>query len=123
MRSGAGHPAAPTMVLHELTHQQAASCGASMEVWICNAPNALQVKFCDTGGLEVLSAGRHSGGEKSVSTIMFLLSLQKITRTPFRVVDEINQGMDQTNERKVFQARLPCSHSRSGGLVLRGQSF
>jgi hypothetical protein len=25
-----------------------------------------------------------------------------VTETPFRVVDEINQGMDQVNERKVF---------------------
>jgi chromosome segregation ATPase len=63
----------------------------------------IRVKFRDEGGLEVLSASRHSGGEKSVSTIMYLLSLQKITQTPFRIVDEINQGMDQTNERRVFQ--------------------
>jgi structural maintenance of chromosomes protein 5 len=68
----------------------------------------IRVKFRDEGGLEVLSASRHSGGEKSVSTIMYLLSLQKITRTPFRVVDEINQGMDQTNERKVFQVCRRC---------------
>ena len=53
--------------------------------------------------MQVLSPAHHSGGEKSVSTIMYLLSLQGITQTPFRVVDEINQGMDQTNERKVFQ--------------------
>lgn len=65
----------------------------------------IRVKFRDVGDLEVLSAARHSGGEKSVSTIMYLLSLQKITSTPFRVVDEINQGMDSTNERKVFQVR------------------
>ena len=66
----------------------------------------LQVKFREEGQLEVLDRARHSGGEKSVSTIMFLLSLQKITATPFRVVDEINQGMDATNERKVFQVGL-----------------
>lgn len=28
--------------------------------------------------------------------------LQHVTVTPFRVVDEINQGMDRVNERKVF---------------------
>ena len=56
--------------------------------------------------VQVLSPAHHSGGEKSVSTIMYLLSLQGITQTPFRVVDEINQGMDQTNERKVFQVCL-----------------
>jgi hypothetical protein len=31
-----------------------------------------------------------------------LFELQGVTETPFRVVDEINQGMDQVNERKVF---------------------
>ena len=28
--------------------------------------------------------------------------MQHVTVTPFRVVDEINQGMDRINERKVF---------------------
>ena len=62
--------------------------------------------------LQVLSPERHSGGEKSVATIMYLLSLQGITNTPFRVVDEINQGMDQTNERKVFQAMVDASKKK-----------
>jgi chromosome segregation ATPase len=31
--------------------------------------------------------------------MLFLLSLQHVTGTPFRVVDEINQGMDARNER------------------------
>ncbi len=43
-----------------------------------------------------------SGGERSVSTIMFLMALQDMVRSPFRVVDEINQGMDEKNERVVF---------------------
>ena len=30
------------------------------------------------------------------------MPLQNVTRCPFRVVDEINQGMDPVNERKVF---------------------
>ena len=30
------------------------------------------------------------------------LAVQNVTVCPFRVVDEINQGMDQINERKVF---------------------
>jgi structural maintenance of chromosomes protein 5 len=60
--------------------------------------------------MQVLSPAHHSGGEKSVSTIMYLLSLQGITKTPFRVVDEINQGMDQTNERKVFQAMVEAAN-------------
>ena len=52
--------------------------------------------------MKTLSAGAHSGGEKSVATILYLLSLQRVTEAPFRIVDEINQGMDEDNERKVF---------------------
>lgn len=44
-----------------------------------------------------------SGGEKSVSTMLYLISLQNLTQFPFRVVDEINQGLDPTNERNMFQ--------------------
>ena len=33
---------------------------------------------------------------------MYLMSLQELTASPFRVVDEINQGMDERNERLVF---------------------
>ena len=33
---------------------------------------------------------------------MYLMALQEMTRSPFRVVDEINQGMDERNERLVF---------------------
>ncbi len=36
-----------------------------------------------------------------MSTILYLIALQDVTVTPFRVVDEINQGMDPINERKV----------------------
>jgi len=38
-----------------------------------------------------------------VSTIFYLMSLQALTRSPFRVVDEINQGMDPRNERLVHK--------------------
>jgi len=31
--------------------------------------------------------------ERSVSTIVYLVSLQDLTNCPFRVVDEINQGL------------------------------
>jgi len=44
-----------------------------------------------------------SGGERSVATIMFLMALQDMVKSPFRVVDEINQGMDERNERLVFK--------------------
>ncbi|PNX99869.1 structural maintenance of chromosomes protein 5-like, partial [Trifolium pratense] len=63
----------------------------------------IKVKFRENGELEVLSAHHQSGGERSVSTIVYLVSLQDLTNCPFRVVDEINQGMDPINERKMFQ--------------------
>ncbi|XP_024515429.1 structural maintenance of chromosomes protein 5 [Selaginella moellendorffii] len=63
----------------------------------------IKVKFRETGELQVLSAHHQSGGERSVSTILYLVSLQDLTHCPFRVVDEINQGMDPFNERKMFQ--------------------
>lgn len=34
-------------------------------------------------------------------TLALHLAPQNVTDTPFRVVDEINQGMDEFNERKV----------------------
>lgn len=37
-----------------------------------------------------------------MSTLMYLMALQKLTSAPFRVVDEINQGMDEKNERLVL---------------------
>ncbi|XP_027340674.1 structural maintenance of chromosomes protein 5 isoform X2 [Abrus precatorius] len=63
----------------------------------------IKVKFRENGQLQVLSAHHQSGGERSVSTIVYLVSLQDLTNCPFRVVDEINQGMDPINERKMFQ--------------------
>jgi len=30
--------------------------------------------------------------EKSVSTILYLMAMQEMARSPFRLVDEINQG-------------------------------
>ncbi|CAI7801899.1 unnamed protein product [Closterium sp. NIES-54] len=63
----------------------------------------IRVKFRESAELQDLSAHHQSGGERSVSTILYLVSLQDLTRCPFRVVDEINQGMDPTNERNMFQ--------------------
>ncbi|KAL7636368.1 UNVERIFIED_CONTAM: hypothetical protein RMT77_013143 [Armadillidium vulgare] len=65
---------------------------------------AIRVKFRDTEKLKELSAQQQSGGERSVTTALYLLALQQTpTRpVPFRCVDEINQGMDPTNERKMF---------------------
>ncbi|CDK29837.1 unnamed protein product [Kuraishia capsulata CBS 1993] len=61
------------------------------------------VKFRDEAPLSVLDSYVQSGGEKSVSTALFVNSLQGLTSSPFRVVDEINQGMDARNERLVHK--------------------
>ncbi|KAF9209114.1 Structural maintenance of chromosomes protein 5 [Haplosporangium sp. Z 27] len=59
------------------------------------------VKFRDEEKLQKLTGQRQSGGERSVSTIMYLMALQSLSNVSFRVVDEINQGMDPRNERMV----------------------
>ncbi|KAK6094674.1 Structural maintenance of chromosomes protein 5 [Batrachochytrium dendrobatidis] len=41
--------------------------------------------------------------ERSVSTMLYLIALQHLSQSPFRVVDEINQGMDPRNERNVHK--------------------
>ncbi|VEU23139.1 DEKNAAC104266 [Brettanomyces naardenensis] len=61
------------------------------------------VSFRDNEKLVQLNAAQQSGGEKSVTTAVFLNSLQGLTNTPFRIVDEINQGMDSNNERLVHK--------------------
>jgi len=63
----------------------------------------LQVSFHSSGAKHSLDANVQSGGEKSLATIMYLSALQELATCPFRVVDEINQGMDETNERRVFE--------------------
>ena len=62
----------------------------------------IRVKFRENEELQALDAQRQSGGERSVSTMLYLLALQATVSCPFRVVDEINQGMDPVNERHVF---------------------
>ena len=62
----------------------------------------MKVSFRDETDIAPLSGQRHSGGERAVSTIMYLMALQGLTSAPFRVVDEINQGMDERNERLAF---------------------
>lgn len=63
----------------------------------------IQVKFRENEQLSILDSHRQSGGERAVSTIFYLMALQSLSRAPFRVVDEINQGMDPRNERIVHE--------------------
>jgi chromosome segregation ATPase len=86
---------------------------AGIEIW---------VKFRAVDPLRQLDAHVQSGGERSVCTMLYLIALQvsfshanictsganisllqHLTSSPFRLVDEINQGMDPYNERMVFE--------------------
>ncbi|KAH6888056.1 P-loop containing nucleoside triphosphate hydrolase protein [Thelonectria olida] len=63
----------------------------------------IMVRFRENETLQQLTAHRQSGGERAVSTIFYLMALQSMAQSPFRVVDEINQGMDPRNERMVHE--------------------
>ncbi|CAG8976690.1 hypothetical protein HYALB_00010816 [Hymenoscyphus albidus] len=75
----------------------------------------IKVKFRENESLQILDAHRQSGGERSVSTIFYLMSLQSMAKAPFRVVDEINQGMDPRNERMVHErmVEIACKEHTS----------
>ncbi|KAM6363306.1 structural maintenance of chromosomes protein 5 [Pluvialis apricaria] len=75
----------------------------------------IRVKFHSSTELRELTPYHQSGGEKSVSTMLYLMALQELNRCPFRVVDEINQGMDPMNERRVFEmvVKTACKESTS----------
>jgi chromosome segregation ATPase len=51
----------------------------------------IRVSFRTEEKLQELSSWQQSGGEKSVSTMLYMIALQEMTKCPFRVVDEINQ--------------------------------
>merc|ERR1712059_199019 len=66
----------------------------------------IQGRFRQGHELQELSKGTQSGGEKSVTTAVYMMALQELTQVPFRCVDEINQGMDERNERAVWSQLL-----------------
>lgn len=72
-----------------------------MSIYNCLLLILLMAVYRENETLQLLDSKRQSGGERSVSTIFYLMSLQSLARAPFRVVDEINQGMDPRNERMV----------------------
>lgn len=63
---------------------------------------AVRVAFRGSNEPTQLSKTSHSGGECAVSTMLVLLAMQDVTSLPFRVVDEINQGMGVNFEKCVF---------------------
>ncbi|KAK2463737.1 hypothetical protein APHAL10511_004230 [Amanita phalloides] len=64
------------------------------------------VKFRDSEKLQLLTGQRQSGGERSLTTILYLMSLTEEARAPFSLVDEINQGMDNRAERMVHNSMV-----------------
>lgn len=73
------------------------------------------VKFRENSELKILDHLSQSGGERAVSTIFFVMSLQGLTNAPFRIVDEINQGMDPRNERLAhkYLVQTACKNNNS----------
>ena len=52
---------------------------------------SVYVRYRDEEPFSELQYNKHSGGERSVATMIYIIALQKLTAVPFRVVDEINQ--------------------------------
>lgn len=63
----------------------------------------IRVKYRSEERLQRLDRNVQSGGERAVAIAVYSLALQQISNVPFRCVDELNQGMDATNERKIFE--------------------
>ncbi|CAK9436282.1 uncharacterized protein LODBEIA_P08400 [Lodderomyces beijingensis] len=75
----------------------------------------IKVKFRDESELKILDNQSQSGGERAVSTIFYIMALQGLSDAPFRIVDEINQGMDPKNEQMAhrYLVHTACKNSRS----------
>uniref|UniRef100_A0A6P7F6B6 Structural maintenance of chromosomes protein 5 n=1 Tax=Diabrotica virgifera virgifera TaxID=50390 RepID=A0A6P7F6B6_DIAVI len=76
---------------------------------------SIKVTYRNGEPLQELNSNIQSGGERAVATAAFMLSLQELTPVPFRCVDEINQGMDASNERRIFELVVDttCNNSSS----------
>jgi len=75
---------------------------------------AIKVRFRAGEEWSELAKGRQSGGEMSVTTAVYMLALQELTSVPFRCVDEINQGLDERNERCVWNMILSAATAGQG---------
>ena len=65
------------------------------------------MKFRAKDSLHVLTPFHQSGGERSVSTMLYLMALQELTKCPFRVVDEINQVGNLKSVNNMFFDKIP----------------
>jgi len=65
--------------------------------------------------MQMLTGSLQSGGERSLATVTYLMSLSEMARTPFSLVDEINQGMDQKAERNVHNQLVEVTCGTNAG--------
>ncbi|UKK02740.2 chromosome maintenance protein [Theileria orientalis] len=85
------------------------------------------VKFDREKDLLPLLTSYQSGGERGVTTMVYILSVQNLTNNPFFVIDEINQGLDSHYERKLMKLLLrspnesPSDSQMSADVEYRGQ--
>ncbi|XP_061384742.1 structural maintenance of chromosomes protein 5 [Danaus plexippus] len=82
--------------------------GANDEEFSCYGLH-IMVQFRVGERLRQLTRDTQSGGERALSTALYLLALQARVAVPFRCVDEINQGMDAKNERDMLQLLIKAT--------------
>lgn len=73
----------------------------------------LKVTFAETTPLRQLS-NTNSGGERSLVAVLYLLAVQAFARGSFRVLDEINQGLDSDREALLFRLLSQVAHGLCG---------
>lgn len=114
--------------VHKASSEDPADCteelggqdnGLEFDKWAIH----IYVKFRESEPLKLLDNHRQSGGERAVSTIFYLMALQSLSRSPFRVVDEINQGMDPRNERMVHGRMVDIAAPDEGSDTAGSQYF
>ena len=61
----------------------------------------------------LLNAHTHSGGERIVGTLAFLLALQKHVKSPFRAVDEFDVHLDPLNRERMMKLLTSTAESEA----------
>ncbi|MEM3594498.1 MAG: hypothetical protein QXS27_07195, partial [Candidatus Jordarchaeaceae archaeon] len=64
-----------------------------------------------------VDTGEHSGGEKNVTTMAFLLALQRVHPSPFYLFDEFGIHTDPANRETISKMIKSCSN-RSQYIVI-----
>ena len=50
-----------------------------------------------------------------MATMVYLIALQDVNPCPWRIVDEINQAMDPSNERRIFDCITKATDEKADG--------